>query len=144
MRRCLQTAFLTFRGLDLMNNSSLQVTVKERLRETIGRHHCDRRSDLSDIESFASQLAPDIFVLDPSLDATDVLWDAEERETDENTQARLRHFLDDLFANDPSTWISLTTHSGACRAILAVVGHRLFRIPQGSAMAVLVEAKEIT
>ena len=143
LRRCLQTSCLSFDGISLPKRQQLSIVVKESLRETVGRHSCDQRSNLSIIRRFASELAPGVFSFESSFEEQDELWDTELREQDDQTQARLRSFLDDIFERDPATWISLTIHSGTCRAILAVVGHRLFRLQQGSAMAVLVKATRV-
>lgn len=63
------------------------------------------------------------------------------RETDAITDERIRKFLCDIFSNDPSTFISLTSHSGAISSILRVVGHQKFRLSTGSVMPVLVQAE---
>ena len=80
---------------------------------------------------------------EPGFTEEDLLWKAEIRESDQETQDRVRKVLDEIFANDSGTWISLTGHSGTVRAILAVICHREFRLAQGSMMAVLVKAQEV-
>jgi len=49
--------------------------------------------------------------------------------------------LDDLFAHDANTWLSITSHSGEIRSLLRVLGHREFSLGTGAVIPVLVEAK---
>jgi len=56
---------------------------------------------------------------------------------------RLAQFLDDVFANDEGVFLSLTSHSGAIRSILAAVGHRWFALETGGVIPVLVRASRV-
>jgi len=122
----------------------LKPIVKEMLRETIGRHTYNRRSSYSEINRFLDTFTPETFIFEPNFAEQDPVWDKERRESDEERQARLRIFLDGILASDSGTWISLTSHSGASKAILAVIGHRPFRLTYGSVMAVLVKAERLS
>jgi broad specificity phosphatase PhoE len=99
---------------------------------------------MSELKEFISTFAtPDLFTFERGFSEPDLPWKPEPRETDEETQARLRLLLDDIFEHDNGKFISLTSHSGAVRAILAVINHPGFRLAQGSVMAVLVKAERI-
>lgn len=144
LRRCLETTYRTFAGLPLPQDKPLKPIVKEMLRETIGRYTSARRSSYCEINKFLATFAQETFTFEPKFAEQDPLWDKERRESDEERQARLRIFLDGIFASDPGTWISLTSHSAASRAILAVIGHRPFRLECGIVMAVLVKAERLS
>ncbi|KAI9735884.1 MAG: hypothetical protein M1834_001349 [Cirrosporium novae-zelandiae] len=136
--RCLATADITFKGLDLPKGQPFVPTIKELLRETIGIHTCDRRSSRTYIHSnyptypFERNFAED-----------DPLWSATYRETDSAQTVRMKALLDDIFTSTSSTWISFTTHSGAIAAILRAIGHRTFSLTTGAVIPVLVKAEII-
>lgn len=144
LTRCLQTCNFTWNGLAVPEARPFRpVTVKELLRETNGEHTCDRRSSLTQLRQTWPDSFMSTFKFEPGFSDEDKLWTADARETDEETQARLRIALDDIFEHDGHSWISITSHSGAIRAVQAVIGHRTFPLTQGSMFAVLVEAERI-
>lgn len=55
----------------------------------------------------------------------------------------MRKFLDQVFAVDDSTYISMTAHSGAIRNILKVLGHREFGLQTGGVIPVLIKRTKI-
>ena len=73
----------------------------------------------------------------------DELWSATERESDQDLDGRMKSLLDDVFELDGSTFVSLTTHSGAIRSLLRVLGHREFRLVTGGVIAVLVKVVRV-
>ncbi|KAL9028267.1 MAG: hypothetical protein Q9196_003340 [Gyalolechia fulgens] len=136
--RCLQTANLTFTGLDLPPDRPYDPVVKELLREANGVHTCDRRSSLSSLRSSFPN-----FSFEPGFHEDDGLWSASHRETDEELDARMEELLDDVFGKDGSTFLSFTSHSGAICSLLRVLGHREFRLVTGGVIPVLVKAKSV-
>ena len=68
------------------------------------------------------------------------MWDARVRETDSDTDKRMKTLLDDIFINDGKTFLSLTSHSGAISSMLRVLGHRVFPLVTGSVIPILVKA----
>lgn len=70
------------------------------------------------------------------------MWSADHRETNDEIDMRMQVLLDDVFANDDSTFISFTAHSGAIGSLLRVLGHRDFRLPTGAVIPVLVKAEK--
>lgn len=137
--RCLQTANLTFARLNLPHDRPFQPVIKELLREENGEHTCDRRSSRTVI-----QRAFPGWTFEPGFSETDQLWRADHRETHDEHDARTRIFLTELFARDRSTYVSLTSHSGAIASKLRVIGHREFRLATGGMIPALVRATRRT
>lgn len=108
------------------------------VRETIGIHTCDRRSSKSAIASEYPE-----YIIEPDFAETDPLWDSELRESDSARDARLKNFLDDVFAHDSNQFVSFTAHSGAITSVLEVVGHRKFGLQTGGVIPVLVRAEKV-
>ncbi|POR33870.1 Phosphomutase-like protein 3 [Tolypocladium paradoxum] len=141
LSRCIQTANATFAaGLDLPPSRPFAPTIKELFREGISIHTCDRRSTRSHIRAFAPN-----FALEPGFTEQDELWrgDRGEGETDAHERARSKTVLDDVFAHDDGTWLSVTSHSGEIRALLAVLGHREFGLSTGQIIPMLVRAEVV-
>lgn len=116
MTRCLETVQYTFPRSS--TTKDCKAVVKESLREQFGVHTCDRRSTLSTI----SRLFPQ-YEIEHGFTENDDLWTPDHRETLGEAKVRLEEFLQHLFLNDESTYISLTMHSGAIRALEAAIGH---------------------
>ena len=136
--RCLQTANISYAGLDLPANRPFVPVVKELLRECMGEHTCDRRSSSTVIhEAF-----PD-FQIEPGFSEEDVLWQADHRETHAEHDIRTQELLDDVFEHDEHTFLSFTSHSGAIASLLRVMQHREFRLPTGAMIPVVVKAIEL-
>ncbi|KKY20430.1 putative phosphoglycerate mutase family protein [Diplodia seriata] len=138
LARCLATANYTFGGLDakLPADRPFRPVVKELLRESLGLHTCDRRSS----KTWIRETYPE-WEIEPGFAEDDELWSATLRESSTAQIARLKTLLDDIFAHDPNTFISLTSHSGSIRSVLAAVGHRDFSLLTGAVIPVLVRAE---
>lgn len=109
------------------------------VRETIGIHTCDRRSSKTAIQ----KEYPD-YIIEEGFAENDELWHPSQRESDSALNARLKTFLDDIFAaNSGNTFISVTAHSGAITSILDVVRHRRFKLQTGGVIPVLVRAERV-
>lgn len=118
------------------------VLIHPLLRETIGYNTCDR-------------LRPIEYTLDryPGYSLTkhhpapasgeDNVWTVEHRETNEEMQARLKLFLENLFETDSATYVSVTCHAGVIRNMLAVLGHRKWFLQTGGMVPVVVLREEI-
>ncbi|KGO37151.1 Histidine phosphatase superfamily, clade-1 [Penicillium expansum] len=137
LNRCLETAQITFQGLAIPGTDPFKPTIKELLRETMGQHTCDRRSTASEI----AEEYPE-YRFEAEFSEEDKLWDAKVRESNEHRNDRLRCLLNDIFAHDESTYISLTAHSGAITSILEVVGHRRFALATGAVIPVLISVEK--
>lgn len=101
-------------------------------------HTCDRRSTASHIVKAFPHIT-----LEPNFSEPDVLWKADYREPRSARRYRLSQLLDDIFANDDGVFLSLTSHSGAIRSILAAIGHRTFALQTGGVIPVLVRARRV-
>jgi broad specificity phosphatase PhoE len=133
--RCLDTAKLTFSGLNLPRGSPFVPTVKEFFREGISAHTCDRRSTKSYIhKNFPS------YKFEKGFAEKDPYWTALHAETSADQDIRSKKVLDDVFTSDDSTYISVTAHSGEIASLLRVLGHRVFSLSTGAAIPVLVKA----
>ncbi|KAJ6437268.1 phosphoglycerate mutase [Purpureocillium lavendulum] len=141
LKRCIQTADGTFSSLDLPRNKPFRPTIKELFREGISIHTCDRRSTRREIRDFS----PASFRFEDGFAEHDELWEGAQSkgETDAHQRARSKTVLDDVFAHDDGTWISVTSHSGEIRALLAVLGHREFSLGTGQIIPVLVRAEAV-
>lgn len=136
--RCCHTAKLTFDGLDLPKDRPFKPVIKEMMREVLGVHTCDRRSNRAVI----AHRYPD-FPFEEGFAEEDLVWLANLRESDSQLDYRIKGFLDDIFAHDSNAFISLTSHSGAIAGFLRVLGHEPFRLPTGGVVPVLVKGEKI-
>lgn len=137
--RCLQTANATFSGLELPEDRPFKPIIKEMLREVMGEHTCDRRSNRTTIhEAFPK------WTIEANFSEADELWQPDHRETHAEHDKRTASLLDDIFSHDASTFVSLTSHSGAIASLLRVTGHREFRLPTGALLPLLVKATSVT
>ena len=135
LERCLETARSTFGDLELPSSRRFCPMVKEKVREVLGRHTCDRRSNAS----YLKRNYPD-FDFEDGFTEEDELWKPDHRETAEEIDERIRGFLDDIFTNDKGEFISITAHSGTIVSMLRVLGHRPFRLPTAGVIPALVKA----
>jgi broad specificity phosphatase PhoE len=133
--RCLQTAQLTWTGLDLPQRFPFFPEVKEALRECIGIHTCDRRSSKTYIQSVYP------FPTEPGFAEEDPLWLPDLRETPSAMTVRLKELLDDIIRHNSVTVLSLTSHGGAVGAMLRAVGHREFPLQTGAIIPVLLKTE---
>jgi broad specificity phosphatase PhoE len=111
--RCLDTAKLTFSGLPLPKKNPFVPTIKENLREGVSAHTCDRRSN----KTYIHQNFPS-FKFEKHFPENDPFWKELLAEPQANQDIRSKQVLDDIFSNDDSTYISVTSHSGEIASLL--------------------------
>ncbi|KND86644.1 Phosphomutase-like protein 3 [Tolypocladium ophioglossoides CBS 100239] len=141
LSRCLQTANTTFAaGIDLPASRPFAPTIKELFRESISIHTCDRRSTKTHIHDFVPN-----FAFERGFTEDDELWrgDCGQGETDAHQLARAKAALDEVFASDDGTWLSVTSHSGMIGSLLTALGHRDFGLSTGQIIPVLVRAEAV-
>ncbi|KAF2634471.1 phosphoglycerate mutase family protein [Massarina eburnea CBS 473.64] len=138
LTRTIETADLSFKGLQFGDGREYKPFIKELLREALGVHTCDRRSTASHI----LQTFPHI-TLEAGFSDPDLLWEEDYREPRSARTYRLGQLLDDIFETDDGVFLSLTSHSGAIGSILEAVGHRAFSLQTGGVIPVLVRAKRV-
>jgi broad specificity phosphatase PhoE len=113
LTRCLQTANITFSGLDLPSRQPFIPTIKELFREGISGHTCDRRSTKTEIhDSFPG------YLIEEGFSELDLLWKKGVGEVSADEDVRSKKVLDEVFGTDDSTYISITSHSGEIASIL--------------------------
>ncbi|OQO13159.1 hypothetical protein B0A48_02623 [Cryoendolithus antarcticus] len=137
LRRCLQTVATTWQNVAGLPPSKSPI-VHESLREIFGVHTCDKRSSTSQIQAEFPY-----FELSPGLTADDRLWTPDHRETMQEHAELWRNFLQDLFENDESTYVSITTHSGATRALYLAIGHPDVWTAAGSVVPIVVLGRRV-
>lgn len=137
LRRCLQTIEATWSKVSGISTSAAPI-VREQLREIFGVHTCDRRGPTSWIREHY----PD-FVLPPDTPEEDPWWTPDHRETLEQHSQLWREFLCELFDGDDSTYVSITTHSGAIRALYHALGHPDVWTAAGSCVPIAVRARRM-
>jgi broad specificity phosphatase PhoE len=138
LTRTIETANLSFNGLDLPEDRLYKPIGKELVREALGVHTCDRRSSASYIRSHFPHVT-----LEPGFSEEDPLWEAHYREPRSARKYRLSQFLDDVFEHDDGVFLSFTSHSGAIASILEAIGHREFALQTGGVIPVLVKATRV-
>lgn len=138
LKRCLQTANTTFSTLKMPVEHPFVPTIKELFREDISIHTCDRRSTKSEIARFMPG-----WKFEEGFTEKDELWQADKGETSAHQVARSKAVLDDVFTNDGSTWISVTSHSGEIAALLTALNHRAFGLSTGQIIPVLIKAEVV-
>ncbi|KAF2260925.1 phosphoglycerate mutase-like protein [Lojkania enalia] len=138
LTRAMETADLTFKGLNLPEDRRYDPIGKELLREAIGVHTCDRRSTASHIRKTFSHVK-----LEHGFSEEDTLWTADYREPASARKYRLEQLLDDIFESDGNVFLSLTSHSGAIGSILEAIGHRPFGLETGGVIPTVVRAEKV-
>lgn len=136
LTRAMQTANITFSGLDLPIYYPFIPTVKELMREGISLHTCDHRRS----KSYIQDLFPS-WNVEAGFTEYDELWNGVSAETQEAQDARSKKWLDQVFSTDDHTWISVTSHSGEIASTLRVLGHQEFSLNTGAVIPVLVKAE---
>ncbi|KAH8723436.1 histidine phosphatase superfamily [Phaeosphaeriaceae sp. PMI808] len=139
LTRTIETADLSFTGLNLPSDKPYKPYIKELCREALGIHTCDRRSSKSHIASTFPHLT-----FEPGFSDPDPLWQADYREPRSARRYRLATFLDGVFEHDEHVFLSLTSHSGAIASILEAVGHRGFALETGGVIPVVLGAERVS
>ncbi|KAL7958048.1 histidine phosphatase superfamily [Trichoderma compactum] len=137
LARCLETTRLAFSCLGWPRDRPFKPTVKEALRERLGRHTCDRRSTRSWIESNYAE-----FEIESGFTEQDELWQPNYRETADEHVVRVRQLLDDIFNSEENMVISFTAHSGTIRPPYTLTGHKDVWVAAGAIVPLLVVAKQ--
>ncbi|KAI6780120.1 uncharacterized protein J7T54_004253 [Emericellopsis cladophorae] len=140
LSRCLQTTEFVYGPL--FPKAQFHPIIKEDLRERWTLHTCDRRRPRSWIaENWESKG----YVLEAGFTEEDELAKKDERcESDAEHGARKQRALEDVWnADQGDEFVALVCHSMAIRAILAVVGANLFRVREGSSIALLVKGTKM-
>lgn len=134
LRRCLRTTEIAYR--DVLQEK--RAVVKEKLRERLGVHTCDRRSGREYVVS-----AHPLFEFEEGFTEEDELWKAEVRESLDEHIVRATELLKDLFGyEDDASIMSLTAHSGAIMALFGATGWKKIPVAAGAVYPLLVVAEQ--
>jgi len=136
LSRSVHTAQITFEGilLNVAEDKLKQPLIKEKLREVIGKHTCDKRNTRSYIEKEFPQ-----FDIEANFSEEDLLWRPDHRETEEELTQRLTEAAGDIFASDSATYISITAHGGAIRGIMRTINAPIHALPTGGVVCFVVK-----
>ncbi|KAK0753692.1 histidine phosphatase superfamily [Schizothecium vesticola] len=138
LARCLETTKLVYSAVMTEHGDEFRPIVKELLRERLTDHTCDKRSS----RSWIAENYPN-FVLEEGFAEADDLWRADRCETNAQHVARKQQLLEDIFTNDASYFISLTTHSYAISSILEATGAPHFRVCEGAIFPLFVKGARL-
>ncbi|AEO63944.1 4924f1e1-a2fa-40e0-8206-9f70fde90898 [Thermothielavioides terrestris] len=150
LARCLETCEKAFTGLTppppetaegdepAVAVPPFRPVVKELLRERLGVHTCDRRRTRTWIRDHHPG-----FAIEAGFAEHDELWRPDVRETLAEHAVRAEGFLEDLFANDSASIVSVTAHSGTIHALYEAIGHPVVRVSPGAVVPVLVKAEAL-
>ena len=78
---------------------------------------------------------------DRSFTEHDEQWNEIYQETSQQQTLRLRLFMNELFAEDPSTFISITAHSGVISSFFRAIGHQVFSVQTAGLVPVVVSPR---
>ncbi|KAH6633262.1 histidine phosphatase superfamily [Boeremia exigua] len=129
LRCCLSTVQLAFPP----EARDKKPVIKEKLREQLGVHTCDRRSSRSWIaEHYPS------FDIEDGFDEEDTLWTPSRRETLKEHAIRSIELLDDIFESAYGDYIVLAAHSGTIMSLFAATGWKKVPVAAGAVYPLLV------
>lgn len=131
LRRSIDTMIITWSDITSL---SLNVTIMENIRETMGVHTCDKRSSKSIIEKKYPN-----FIIEPGFEEEDIYWKPDYRESVVEHALRINDAFQEIFDSKDEI-INITSHSGSIRAQLMVLGHRSFAVGTGGMIPVFVKA----
>ena len=78
------------------------------------------------------------WTFDPSFTEHDQQWNAVYQEQSSQQALRTRLLLNEIFAEDPSSFLSITAHSGTIFGFFTAVGHQHFGVDTGGFVPVIV------
>ncbi|OBA22757.1 phosphoglycerate mutase-like protein [Metschnikowia bicuspidata var. bicuspidata NRRL YB-4993] len=147
LQRSCWTCVYTWDGL---RPADRKPVVVEKMRETLGRNLCDKRSLKTVIEL---RFGKHGFETEPGFAEEDPLF-TPEREAADDLAMRINSVCQDLFEEDwdcvngvvdkskaaQNSVISTTTHAGTIRLFIVVLGHRRFTLSTGGMVPIVVKA----
>ncbi|KAF8468813.1 phosphoglycerate mutase family protein [Kalaharituber pfeilii] len=137
LSRAAETLEITWRDITLNKRNYVKPIIKEKLRETLGIHTCDRRPPKCEI----ARAFPKFTFEKGFAEGLDPFWDPIHREPNDAKNLRLKTALDEIFSNDDATFLTISGHSGTISSILEVIGHRKFRLQTGGMIPTVVRVE---
>ncbi|CAH2350535.1 probable phosphoglycerate mutase Pmu1p [[Candida] railenensis] len=137
LSRSIDTLILTWEKI--VDLARLKPLIKEKIRETIGVHTCDKRSSKSILQSKYSELG---FQFEADFAEEDIYFKPNVRESVSEHALRLNKAFQEIFNENgkENPYICITSHSGTIRASLLALGHREFSVGTGGMIPVFVKA----
>ncbi|KAJ3135435.1 hypothetical protein HDU90_003837 [Geranomyces variabilis] len=128
LSRCLDTTTRVF--------GKQEGVVLENLREVYGEHTCDHRRRASELKARWSGFDFS------DLSEEDKLWTPNERETVEHSVIRVRGALSQIMAAKEGQEVlqPVVCHGGVIEALIQITGHRVFDVPPGGALPMVLTA----
>lgn len=148
MRRCLETFIESWSQVFDQENGEIPVHVVENLRETLGEHTCDKRVDhhVSVDEYQGAKIAQNKrlkLCYEENYPEKDSLWEADHRETDDETDTRTAVALTRILT-EPYRYISVTCHSGVIKSVLRNLQHPpVNNLDTGGVVALVVKCDQL-
>ncbi|KAF8433629.1 histidine phosphatase superfamily, partial [Terfezia claveryi] len=130
LSRAAATLEITWKDITLNKKDYPKPIIKEKLRETLGLHTCDRRAPKCEI----ARAFPEFTFEKGFAEGLDPLWGPIHREPNDATSLRLK----DALGENDSTYLTISAHSGTIASILEVIGHRKFSIQTGGMISVVI------
>lgn len=141
LRRSADTLVLTWG--DLVDFHEAKPQIREGLREQMGVHTCDKRSPRAVI---AAKYTPQGFEIEPGFAEEDIYYKDDYRETIAEQAVRMYGAFNQIFdeTRRSELIVAVTTHLGAIRTQLLLLGHRQFAVGTGGSIPVFVKATRVT
>ncbi|KAF8887452.1 phosphoglycerate mutase [Gymnopilus junonius] len=134
LSRALDTCDIMFDGA--FEDHSHAVLIVENCREENGVHTCDQRN----LRSYIAKHKPH-FEFEEAFTEFDELWSPNIRETKAELTLRARGVIERIFETNPeATFISITAHGGFITGFLKAIGRKLYTVPTGGVIPVIVRA----
>jgi len=143
LSRCLQTTDLAYRPI---LPPPFRAVIKENLRERWTGHTCDSRRTRTQLVAHWSGKG---YVFEDGFKEEDPLGGEEATarqlryEQDEDHMRRKQAALDDIWEEDSGEFLLVVCHSYAIRTIQMLVGSAVFRVKEGSSMALLIRGEKV-
>ncbi|KAL8286550.1 hypothetical protein RQP46_004567 [Phenoliferia psychrophenolica] len=118
--------------------STLNITWKDILIDPKGVRPQFRENFRSN-KTYLEETYPS-FDFEPSFTEHDELWNSIYQEQSLQQSLRTQQILNDIFATNPHTYISITAHSGTITSFLRAVNHRPVSVQPGGFVPVVVKA----
>lgn len=120
------------------HNLPFRPIVREKLRERMTMHTCDKRRT----RSWIQEHWPDYRIGD-DVTEEDILGQLDREETYPEHVARKQKELEELFEMDKGEFLSLTIHSQAILSLFMACGANPPKVREGTTLAVLVRGEKI-
>lgn len=140
LSRSIETMLITGVWKHYRSKLRPSVLVKEKWRENIGLHTCDKRRSRQEI----AQDFGDVVEFEDGFTDLDLLWTTSLQETNRQLDNRILQAVTSVFRDPISrnrTYISITAHSGVISSLLRVVGHQPWPTETGGMIPLVIQAK---